>query len=250
MGLSSLMRGATLSGDVQENHEDVLAIMNRLKEIVSLFVGVYGSLVAEIHINPPDIVCTKACNLEKVKFCVVYIDSVETAECLSDAKEMFKALVDDEFDDVKNGVDIIFDKSVTWKFPTLLVYSVFDKSMLNAILSAYYPIMRELINAGYEVSVPVDFLYQRVKCIYVHSVDKNNFVNTESVLSNKGFDAKEYTKADRYKNKLYFVMLLSTGGMGYNLPYIYIDASVCDEYSAMFNIEAEESQNEEPYTNV
>lgn len=235
MGLfGDAIRGANISSEVNEADEDLVASITRLVSIVDTFISSYGDIVIEVLASPLDIVQRKMNTIDELIIYVVYNQNAD-ANRVEEAKDMLNALVDDEFNEIKNGVNISFDTKYNNKNSQLCIYSVFpvdyETPLEQALHGDTYWLFYDLIfNHGYSVSIPVNFDYHPLVSIFVHCGDTSKIIGLPSIFGHSAVKVVEYS--DKVKIKDYDIIytpIIKQERMPYNLPYRYIDVSSFDE---------------------
>lgn len=224
------MRGANISDEIRESDEDLAVAMTKLKSIMDAFLLSYGHLVIEVHATPMDILNRKLSSIDKIELYVLYDKSANHEE-VDDAKATLHCLVDDEFEDVKGGVDVEFRSTYRKHVPTLCLYSVFPVDtnwfINTACPTAMYLALEDLIvTKGYTISCPANVTAQDPHTMFIHCGSPEKIISLDKIV--REYDYK-FAKFDGKKNKeddVVYSVLLTQDKLRYDLPYMYLDASL------------------------
>lgn len=231
-----------IGDEVCEKDENLITDIERLISIVDMIVDTMGDFILEIHVVPMNILQLKFSDVKRLKFCITYNPNY-IGEEFNDKRvycdELIEALVKDEFDGVSTIEQTEYSSKDNWKYPTILLYSLFGEFSIEELSDSEYVVLYLLCTVGnYSISIPYSYLFQKVKCMYIHCDNVLELPIMRNDLSNSkekygvNFDEYNHTK-NKYKNNVY-VALSNKCKIKYKIPYMYLDAN-------SFNIQRIES---------
>ena len=222
-----------IGDEVCEKDINLVADIERLISIVDMIVDTIGDFILEVHVVPMNILQLKFCDVKRLKFCITY-NSNYTGEEFNDKRnycdELIEALVKDEFDGVSTIEKTEYSSKDNWKYPTILLYSLFGEFNIEELSDNEYVTLYLLCTIGdYNISIPYSYLFQKIKCMYIHCSNIIDLPNMRDDLLNSrekyGVVFEEYNHMkNKYKNNVY-VALTNKCEIKYKIPYMYLDTS-------------------------
>lgn len=222
-------RAVSMGDESHQNDEDLVGDVQRLLSIVEMLADSMGDFIIEIHICPMNILQLKFSEVKRLKISIVYNMSY-TGEALSLAKQecndLIEALVLGEFAGVNKSEKTEYSTHNKWKYPTMLMYTVFGPNTLEDLSYGDRKFLNDLVDAGYTLSIPYSFCFQDKKALYIHCDSIGEYPTLISkMLSSKqicGRVIDEY-KADKDKyDDCVYVPIIGHRHIQYNIPYQYI----------------------------
>lgn len=247
--LDSMLRGATISSEINEKNEDLVAAITKLSSITEMFTSSYGEFVLEVHVSPMNVLQTKMADIREITVYVVHnILGNDNQEPVADMRDFLTTMMSDEFEGVT--VKIEMSTYANWVVPSLLLYTVFPINKLeNAISNELYWTLYVLINNyGYTVSYPVSVEFHTVKSIFIHCGEMGAVVPLSRICKeiNMGVDLREVRVEAKKKgydcDTVYYVPMIAKKPLEYGLPYEYITHESFDEQYIQSVLNMDKSQ--------
>lgn len=227
--IDSILRGAVIGSELNENNEDLVAAITKLSSITRIFISTYESCVLEVHVSPMNILQTKLSDVSKLTVYVVYnVSEKANAELVSEMGDMMTALVSGEFDDVE--VTVKTSVTANWKEPTLLLYTVFPTMPLENAFSneIYWTLYSLVFQYDYTVSYPISMEFQNVKGLFIHCGSASRVVPLSLDCGKIDFGIKlvelmKNAKKHKYSDdSIMYTPIVKDEPLGYDLPYVYV----------------------------
>lgn len=230
MSVSKLLRGAAIDDEINESSLEIKTVMSRLSSIIEIILSCHRDIIAEIQVDPLNILQAKLRDLKEMTIYITLLDrSAMSSEDVKSLKDFVSALVLDEFEEVSVKVEDITKCGVR-KCPTLLLYTVFPSKPVEELYvgADYWTLYFIINNMGYNVSVPYTADLQLTRSVIIHTGDTSAIAGLEDALNgiNIGVKFTEYMgrvkKSEIAEDSVYYIPMVSKERLGYNLPYLFL----------------------------
>lgn len=225
-------RAVSLGDEVKQNDAELVSDIERLLNITGQLVDSMENFIIEVHVSPMSMLQSKFKDIKKLKFSIVYNQAYEgdvLKEKMEDCSGLIEAFARDEFEGIEQVEKTDYSTRDDWEYPTLLVYSVFGSVSLDDIMPKDLATIQKLCEDGYAVSIPVSFMFEKTKGIIIHCADGIKYTAMIGALLDSerqyGQTIKEFTIQKKYKDDMYYIPMIGTSPIKYNIPYIFITKS-------------------------
>ncbi len=215
-----------MSADVKENDEETAYAVNRLLNIIDIYVNDCFDSIVEIYVSPLDAIQKRLSDIDKLQVYVVYKYDT-TDERFREIREELYSLVSGEFDEVKNGVELDYGTQYKQNQPMLCLYSVFNRitkfELRNGISPDDWSLMSRLANEhNCSFSIPVSYTFLPCKALYIHCGSTQNMIPLKRTLETYGAHWQAYENKKKYKSgDVVYVPMVSKQELRYKIPYVY-----------------------------
>lgn len=220
--IGSLLRGANIDSELKSSNEETDNVVSRLLRIVEIFCENYDACQdLAIYVSPANILQKNPYDIERMTVTLITAQAENTA----DMKQFFKELMEGEFDEFKDGTEVLWYPHYSKKKAGLLLYTK-EQDKLDDWFELYELGFKLAVNFECCVSMPNKLDCEEVPTIFVHCPNSDKAIKLASFINHDtDFVGVEYMGPSTRlgSGKYFYVPVLSMETLGYNLPYTYIN---------------------------
>lgn len=222
-------RMVSMGSEMKQNDVELVTDIERLINIINQCVSVMEDFIVEVHVTPMNMLQAKFKDIKKLKFSIIYngkYTGLDYLEKKQECTELLRAAVESEFEGIDSIGKVDYSLQNDWNYPTFLVYTVFPRFELPALVGNDYTLLRAICEEGFAVSIPNSYSFQKVKCMYIHCSDISKYPLLLGSMTNSerqyGRSIEEFRiDKDSYVYACY-IPIVGLTPLQYEIPYTYV----------------------------